>query len=238
MEQRQMMNSLSPDVVPSLNLFPSFGVNVSPQTPSVGLSTDTTLVVCFNGPRRSDGAIQFHRVDAAIVIAQQGYPLLLVGDANKGEDLAAFVARAQAAGVSMILSAYHPGGKTLSDARAIIWALEHGLGDHETFGRIRDVLMVTDDWHRPRAHTMLVGELEVILGPDHPFVVHCHDVIDQGERPTPQMLLGEGRGREMYLQRKYGETIEAPAGKPSGHGSLEHHPHDLVLSRAASLPGP
>ncbi len=176
----------------------------------------TTLVLVLNGPRRrDDGRIQHHRVRAGANLAlQRGHPVLIAGDANNGRDLAEHEACARSLGVSSVFRAYDPGGRTISDVRAAISFLLHGLPEtHELFRRISGICLVTDQWHVPRALAMLRGELHARLGSDHPYTLDAFGV-SGGEPPTEEMLYGEERGLQDYLAGKYGPSPCAPVGKP------------------------
>lgn len=176
----------------------------------------TTLVLVLNGPRRrDDGGIQHHRVQAGADLAlKRGHPVLIAGDANNGLDLAEHEAYARRFGVPSVFRAYDPGGRTISDVRAAISFLLYGLPEtHELFRRISGILLVTDQWHLPRALAMLQGELHARLGSDHPYTLDAFGV-SGGEPPTEEMLRGEEQGLQDYLAGKYGPSPYAPVGKP------------------------
>ena len=167
-----------------------------------------TLMLC--GPHASRlWSPLYHRVDAARDVARQTRTTVLVsGDIYNGRAVRHFAERLRVADVPTI-EAFDPGGRTLTDAQAAIRAIR----DRRDLEAVREILVVTDDWHAGRALTMLRGEATKIVANRPLAFVDASTSV--GPRPPSEVLEGERRGILDYLAGKPYRPFGVPYGKPS-----------------------
>lgn len=169
-----------------------------------------SVVAMFCGPHDEGDSVPTRRIDRAIELSLElCSPLLIAGDGNHGQDVQLFVQRAQASGVLYVRRFYDDQACTPADAKSVANELIH----NPPFMSVKDVHLVTDDWHMARATTILEGELKREMSHSQPTV---HPVrVTTGPRPPEVVLLGERQGLEDYLAGRYGSRIaHPPYGKP------------------------
>ncbi len=169
-----------------------------------------TLTLVFCGPHADrTWSPLYHRVDHAIrVAAESDTPLLISGDAHGGRAVMHFADRAESR-VRSVMVAYDPGGYTQTDAQAAIRALR----DRPELAGVREVLVVTDDWHFERCLTMLGGERDR-MAPSREIAFRDAST-SVGPRPPAMVLEGERRGILDYLAGKPHRSFGEPFGKPN-----------------------
>jgi hypothetical protein len=170
-----------------------------------------SVTVMFCGPHDCDGLVSFRRIDHAIHVALvERTQLLIVGDANHGNDLELFCARAKARNLCSAEALYDSRANTLADAQSVArWV----SGLTAAIGTI-EFMVVTDNWHMDRVVAMLVGE-STRLAPERTFSVISRPVTS-GPRPDAQVLSGEEQGIADYYAGTYGCRTDFPiVGKPA-----------------------
>lgn len=170
-----------------------------------------SVVVMFCGPHDDGETIPKRRIDHAIDFARMsGSPLLIAGDANHGQDVSWFTRRALNAELPYVRAFYDRTGSTLTDARSIV----QELLNNPPFMSVKDVHLVTDDWHMARAARILKGELRREMIHSRPAIRPVP--VTTGPRPPEEILKGERQGLEDYLACRYGRRIaHPPYGKPA-----------------------
>ncbi len=167
-----------------------------------------TLVLCGPHECRSWSPL-YHRVDAARDIARQNRTSVLVaGDVYDGRAVRHFAERLRREDVPTI-EAFDPGGRTLTDVRAAIRAIR----DHRDLASVREVFVVTDDWHAERAMTMLRGERFKLA--ESRTISFIDASTSAGLCPPSQVLEGERRGILDYLAGNPYRPFGEPYGKPA-----------------------
>lgn len=91
----------------------------------------------------------------------------------------------------------------------------HDEGNAHPFNHVHTVCLVTDDWHMPRAHAMLVGELGKRLTRKIRVMAGA---VTNGPKPPQSVLEREVRGLEAYLSGTYGQV---PMGQHFGKPAFE-----------------
>ncbi len=180
------------------------------------MSRSLTLMLCGPHADRTWSPL-YHRVDAARDVARQTRTTVLVsGDIYNGRAVRHFSDRLREADVPTV-EAFDPGGRTLTDAQAAIRALR----DRHDLAGVREILVVTDDWHAERALTMLRGEAaKIVAGRSLAFVDASTPV---GPRPPSDVLEGEWRGILDYLAGNSYRPFGEPYGKPSHPTEANRH---------------
>lgn len=175
-----------------------------------------TLVLCGPHATRQWSPL-YHRVDAARDVARQTRTSVLVsGDIFDGRAVRHFADRLREADVPAI-EAFDPGGRTLTDAQAAIRAIR----DRRELASVREVLVVTDDWHAERCLTMLRGEHGKIISNRPIAFVDASTSV--GPRPPSEVLEGERRGILDYLAGNPYRPFGEPYGKPSHPTEANRH---------------
>ena len=173
----------------------------------------TDIVAMFCGPHEN-GGVTFRRIDAAIDAAKRlRAPLMIAGDANDGNDLEVFAARASDQYVTYIRSLYDPRANTLVDVELVINELMS-----PRYRTVQTIHLVTDWWHMPRAIVMLFWELRRRM-PHRQFSI----VTVNAECPAPpeRELERERQGIVDYLAGTYGcRPVDEPYGKPTQERAL------------------
>ena len=175
-----------------------------------------TLMLC--GPHETrEWSPLYHRVDHAIAIAAQSdSPLLIAGDAYKGRAVMHFADRAESR-VRAVMAAYHPGARTLTDAQAALMEIR----DCRVLTGVREVHVVTDDWHAERCLTILRRECAKIVADRSIAFVDASTAA--GPRPPSEVLEGERRGILDYLAGSPYRPFGEPYGKPSHPTEADRH---------------
>lgn len=166
-----------------------------------------TLMLC--GPHAGrEWSPLYHRVDAARDVARHAItPVLVAGDIYNGRAVRHFADYLRNADVRSI-EAFDPGGRTLTDAQAALRAIR----DRSDLAFVREVLVVTDDWHAARALAMLGGEAKQIVANRNLSFVDAST--PHGPRPPDEVLAGERRGIVDYLAGNPYRPFGQPYGKP------------------------
>lgn len=170
------------------------------------------LTLMFCGPHHGTvWSPMYHRIDHAVAVAREtSSPLIVAGDSFGGRAVDHFVERARAARIEKVVGAYHPGGRTLTDARRAIELLR----DEPDFQLVNHVLVVTDDWHVDRCCVMLAGEARAMMA-GRQVTWHRNRATDAGPRPPPHVRAGENKGIEDYLAGRPYQPFGDPFGKPA-----------------------
>lgn len=175
-----------------------------------------TLMLCGPHADRTWSPL-YHRIDHAIAVASNSDTALLIsGDAYNGRAVMHFADRAESR-VRRVTVAFDSGGRTLTDAQAAIRAIR----DRRELAFVREVLVVTDDWHAERALTMLRGEHGKIIS-NRP-ISFVDASTPAGPRPPSEVLEGERRGILDYLAGNPYIPFGVPYGKPSHPTEASRH---------------
>lgn len=172
----------------------------------------TSLVAMFCGPHDNDGGISYRRIDAAIERARKTrakqLPIVICGDGNGGQDCLQFIDRAQQGDIQHAFFRYHAGASTITDAQSLALVLSRD----PTFAHVREVHLVTDWWHMPRATLFLQDTLRACIARRSLRVIE-HPVMCQV--PPTHVLAREEQGIQDFLAGTYGTNPPAESyGKP------------------------
>ena len=172
------------------------------------------IVAVLCGPHEN-GEISFRRIDVGIRLAIAfDLPLVIAGDGNFGQDVAAFQARAIEHGVTQTVVCYDKDANTLADVRMIA----HLMTEPE-FAEVRTIHLVTDYWHMVRAAIFLTVTLLQELSQREILIGYAN--VDT-PIPPDGVLRAETRGVRNFLEGKYGTNGHAiQYGKPSHPSSTD-----------------
>ena len=175
-----------------------------------------SVVAMFCGPHDEGEGAPTRRIDRAIELSVElCSPLLIAGDGNYGMDVDLFVSRAETAHVVYVRAFFQRPPSTLTDARSVV----SEIINNPPFLVVRDIHLVTDDWHMVRAAGILEGELQRGMphrqSPDRPVPTVRREPVTTGPRPPEDILHGERQGLLDYLAGRYGSRVaHPPFGKP------------------------
>ncbi len=170
------------------------------------------VVVVFCGPHTDEGGVLFHRIDRAIrVCTGHGVPLLIAGDGNGGRDVELFTRRALEAGVESVIPLGVSISTTLDDADRVASKLQE-----TEFVGVRQVCLVTDDWHMPRAVVMLADRLKSVRGKMDVEII-CENVSQGPPPPRWVTTFAEQRGLQDFISGRYtpARAVHPAWGKPA-----------------------
>lgn len=166
-------------------------------------------VVMFTPPHykvRGVPRLWMGRIDRAIALARRHDCLLIVaGDANGGEDIAAFADRARKAGVREVVCAFNGTDPSLKNTRGDARATATVLADNLSIDR---VTIVTCWYHVPRAWIALrqeLGSRRVSINTSPVWTKFAHGL---------KVLPHELRGCWDYLRGNPQQTRGTHIGKP------------------------
>lgn len=169
-----------------------------------------SVVAMFCGPHDEGEGAPTRRIDRAIGLALElCSPLIIAGDGNHSHDVRRFAWQAEQDGVHYVRALFDARCSTFSDAQSVMG----DLLNNPPFMSVRQVHLVTDDWHMARASGILECELQRLLSRPILEVIRCH--VTTGPRPPDDVLAGERQGLEDYLGGRYGSRVaHPPYGKP------------------------
>lgn len=167
-----------------------------------------SVVAMFCGPHDEGGGVARRRIDKAIETAlEHQIPLLIAGDGNNCKDVTVFMEMARSRGAHHVIGLYDSEANTRSDAVCV----SNQLKNNPEFARVREIYLVTDFWHMPRAKTIL----EAICRQDRLEVQIISMPVTNGPMPPEIVLAGERQGIEDFLAGRYGlRKAHDPYGKP------------------------
>ena len=141
----------------------------------------STAVIVPAGPHYKNAADQeqvwFGRIFAAIKLARHhSAPLIIVGDANGGADVALFAKLATECGLVVFVE-HNGADKSKRNTRGDMQAAARVLRDVPALHGVDQMILVSCWYHCPRAAVELRAALNTML-PDWPYSLDCAPVWD------------------------------------------------------------